>query len=261
MPKAIAAAERLHAINSTVEITPIVADITSANLPELAAGHDLLLDGTDNFETRLLLNDYAVRESVPWVYGGVIGAEGRVMPIVPGRTACLSCLMPEPPAPGQTETCDSAGVLGPAVSVVASLQAMEALKLLAGADDALATGLTVVDLWSGRWRRLEVARDLDCSVCGQRRFDWLAGRRGSRAVMLCGRGSVQLSPPEGSPAIDLQAMRAKLAPLGEVTGNAYLLRLVYEGHDVTLFADGRAIVAGVEDEAEARTVWAKCIGG
>lgn len=261
LPKAIAAAGRLRAINSGVEVTPVVADVTAANLPELAAGHDLLLDGTDNFETRLLVNDYAVRESVPWVYGGVIGAEGRVMPIVPDETACLACLMPEPPAPSQTETCDSAGVLGPAVNVVASLQAMEALKLLAGARDSLATGLTVADLWAGRWRRLRVARDTACRVCGERRFDWLEGGRGSRAVVLCGRGSVQLSPPEGSPPIDLAAMRAKLAPLGEVSGNAYLLRLVYEGHDVTLFADGRAIVGGVEDESEARTLWARIAGG
>jgi len=261
LPKAVAAAARLRAINSGVAIEPVVADVTAANLSGLAAGHDLVLDGTDNFETRLLVNDHAVRESQPWVYGGVIGAEGRVMPVVPGETACLACLMPEPPAVGETETCDSAGVLGPAVNVVASVQAIEALKLLAGARDALAEGLTVVDLWAGRWRRLAVPRDPACRCCAERRFDWLDGRRGSRAVILCGRGAVQLSPPAGSPPIDLQAMRAKLAPLGEVTGNAYLLRLAYGEHEVTLFADGRAIVGGVEDEAEARSVWARVAGG
>lgn len=261
LPKAIAAANHLRAINSEIEIVPVVGNLDADTLPGLAGGHELILDGTDNFETRLLLNDYAVRESLPWVYGGVIGAEGRVMPIVPGETACLGCLMPEPPAPGETETCDSAGVLGPAVNVVASLQAMEAIKLLAGARDDLATGLTVVDLWAGRYRRLKVPRDPECRVCCQQQFDWLEGRRGSQAVVLCGRGAVQISPPAGSPPIDLGAMRATLSPLGEVTSNAYLLRLAYEGHEITLFADGRAIIGGVEDESEARSVWAKCVGG
>ncbi|TWT97045.1 Molybdopterin-synthase adenylyltransferase [Botrimarina colliarenosi] len=261
LPKAVAAANHLRAANSTVEVEPLVADVTAANLPSLAAGCDLLLDGTDNFETRLLLNDYAVREGVPWVYGGVIGAEGRVMPIVPGSSACLACLLPEPPAAGETETCDSAGVLGPAVNVVASLQAMEAIKLLAGAGDAIAHGLTVVDLWAGRWRRLAVPRDPSCRCCGQRQFDWLEGRRGSRAVVLCGRGAVQISPPEGSPPVDLAVMRAKLAPLGVVAGNAHLLRLNYDGHEVTLFADGRAIISGVDDEAAARSVWNRVLGG
>jgi molybdopterin/thiamine biosynthesis adenylyltransferase len=261
LPKAIAAANHLRAVNSTIDIEPVVADVTAANLPVLAAGCDVLLDGTDNFETRLLLNDYAVREGVPWVYGGVIGAEGRVMPVVPGETACLACLIAEPPAAGEAETCDSAGVLGPAVGVVASLQAMEGIKLLAGLEDSLATGLTVVDLWAGRWRRLAVPRDPACRCCGELKFDWLEGRRGSRAVVLCGRGAVQISPSEDSPPVDLAAMRAKLAPLGAVTGNAYLLRLDHDGHEVTLFADGRAIIGSVEDEAQARSVWNRVLGG
>lgn len=261
LPKAIAAANHLRAINSAVTVEPIVADVTANNLAKLAAGHDLVLDGTDNFETRLLVNDYAVREQVPWVYGGVIGAEGRVMPIVPGETACLACLMPDAPAPGETETCDSAGVLSPAVNVVASLQALEAMKLLADCRDALVEGLTVIDLWDGRWRKLAVPRDPACRACGERQFDWLDGRRGSQAVVLCGRGAVQISPPPGTPPLDLTAMRAVLAPLGEVTGNAYLLRLQYEGHEITVFSDGRAIIGGVEGEAQARSVWSRCVGG
>lgn len=261
LPKAIAAANHLRAANSTVEVDPVVADVTAANLPDLAVGCDIVLDGTDNFETRLLLNDYAIREAKPWVYGGVIGAEGRVMPVVPGETACLACLIAEPPAAGEAETCDSAGVLGPAVGVVASLQAMEAIKLLAGLKDSLAAGLTVVDLWAGRWRRLAVPRDPACRCCGARSFDWLEGRRGSRAVILCGRGAVQISPSEGSPPADLVAMRAKLAQLGAVSSNAYLLRLQYDGHEVTVFADGRAIIGGVEDETQARSVWNRLLGG
>lgn len=259
-PKAIAAARYLRQVNSSISVEPEVADLTSDNLARLAIGCDLIVDGTDNFETRLLINDYAVREQVPWVYGGVIGAEGRVMPIVPGESACLACLIAEPPAPGDSPTCDSAGVLGPAVGVVASLQATEALKLLIGAGDCLAHGMTVIDLWEGTSRRLAVPRDADCACCGKRDFAWLNGQRGSRAVVLCGRGSVQISPTAGSPPIDLQAMRAKLAALGEVTSNPYLLRLNFEGHDITLFADGRAIIGGVDDEAAARSLWARCLG-
>lgn len=264
-PKSIAAAERLRAVNGLVAIEPVIADLTAATIGGLCRGHDLIVDGTDNFATRLLLNDYAVRESIPWVYGGVVGAEGRVMPIVPGETACLACLMPEAPAPGETLTCDAAGVLGPAVGVVASLQAMEAIKLLAGATEALAAGLTVVDLWSGRWRRIDVPRNPDCRACGLRRFEWLDAEAGGSTAVLCGRNAVQVSPPIGSPPIDLPAMRATLAPLGEVTGNPHLLR--FRPHrdpagevEVTLFRDGRAIVGGVEEEASARGVLARCLG-
>lgn len=269
LPKAIAAADRLRQINSATHLEPIIADVSHRNMTELAEGVDLIVDGTDNFETRLLVNDYAVKHRVPWVYGGVIGAEGRVMPVVPStgpsETACLACLVPEPPAAGEMPTCDSAGVLGAAVNVIASLQSLEAIKLLSGAHDAVNTGLTVVDLWSGRWRRLDVPRDSDCRCCGQADYEWLDGRRGSQTVVLCGRGAVQLTPPEGSGPIDLPAMRAKLAPLGTLTGNPFLVRLRLSeangGHEITLFADGRAIISGVDDEAQARTIWNRYIGG
>ena len=265
LPKVIAAADRLKQINSAAKVEPIIADVSYRNMAELADGMDLIVDGTDNFETRLLVNDFAVKNRVPWVYGGVIGAEGRVMPVLPGETACLACLVPEPPSAGEMPTCDSAGVLGAAVNVIASLQSLEAIKLLSGNRDALTTGLTVVDLWSGRWRRLDVPRDSDCRCCGKADYEWLDGRRGSRAVVLCGRGAVQLTPPEGSAPIDLPAMRAKLAPLGTLIGNPFLVRLRLSeangGHEITLFADGRAIISGVDDEAQARTVWNRYIGG
>ncbi len=264
LPKAIAAADSLRQINSATHLEPVIAHVSHSNLAELADGVDLIVDGTDNFETRLLLNDYAVKHRVPWVYGGVIGAEGRVMPVLPGETACLACLVPEPPTAGQMPTCDSAGVLGAAVNVIASIQSLEAIKLLSGNRDAMATGLTVVDLWSGRWHRLSVPVDPHCRCCGEANYEWLDGRRGSQAVVLCGRGAVQFTP-EGSTPVDLPAMRAKLAPLGEVTANLFLLRLRLSeangGHGVTLFADGRAIISGVEDEAQARTVWNRYIGG
>ena len=267
LPKAIAAANHLRQMNSSVEVEPIVADMTHQNVAHLAREVDLLIDGTDNFEARLLLNDYAIKHNVPWIYGGVIGAEGRVMPILPGKSGCLACLVPEAPAPGETPTCDTAGVLGPAVGVIASLQAIEAIKLLTTNEEAVAQGLTVVDLWTNRWRRLAVSQVEDCRCCVRHEFDWLEGRRGSAAIKLCGRGAVQLTPPEDSPRLDLATMRAKLAPLGEIEGNEFLIRLRLpkessEGeHEVTLFADGRAIIGGVETEAEARTVWSRCLGG
>ena len=261
LPKAVAAAEHLRRANSSVEIEPVVADVTHKNLARLAEGADLLLDGTDNFETRLLVNDFSIDRGVPWVYGGVIGAEGRVMPIVPGETACLACLVPEPPGPGEAPSCDTAGVLGPAVGVVASIQSIEAIKLLAGRREEISEGLTVVDLWSGRWRRLAVNRDPDCRACARRELDWLTGERGSQAVVLCGRGAVQIRPTADAPPVDLVAMRAELAKLGEVTGNDYFVHLDLPDHEVTLFDDGRAIITGVEDEAAARTVWARCFGG
>lgn len=260
LPKAIAAAERLQAVNSQVEIDPHVADLTHQNLRELADGVDLLLDGTDNFATRFLLNDFAQAERKPWVYAGVVGSEGRVMPIVPGRTACLACLLPEPPPPGDTETCDSAGVLGPAVNVVASLAAAEALKLLTGNEDALASGLTVVDLWRNHHRRLSVPPATDCPVCQGRRFDWLEGRRSSAATVLCGQGAVQINAPVDAAPLDLGTLRRRLEPLGEVSGNAFLLRVRYEDHPLTVFTDGRVIVGGVENESEARSVIARCLG-
>ena len=267
LPKAVAAANHLRLINSTVSIESVVADVTHRNVAELCDGVDLVVDGTDNFETRLLLNDFCWSEETPWVYGGVIGAEGRVMPITPPASACLACLVPEAPRPGETPTCDTAGVLGPAVGVVASRQAIEAIKLLTGAVDAVAHGLTVFDLWTNRTRRLSVPRDADCRCCVRQEFDWLDGRLGSEAVYLCGRGAVQITPQESTERIDLTAMRARLAPLGEVEGNDFLIRVKLrpepggKQHDVTLFADGRAIIGGVEDEAEARTVWAKGLGG
>ncbi|TWT87373.1 Molybdopterin-synthase adenylyltransferase [Pseudobythopirellula maris] len=262
LPKAVAAAAKLRRINSEVTVEPVVADVTHRNIAELAEGAGVVVDGADNFELRLLVNDYCVKHALPWVYGGVIGAEGQTMPVLPGETACLACIAPEPPPVEATPTCDSAGVLGPAVSLVASLQAVEALKILSGNLEAVSRKLTVVDLWSNRIRQLAVdaLRDSgDCPACGRGEFPWLEGRRGAEPVVLCGRNAVQLSPPSDA-GIDLVAMQAKLAPLGQVTANPYLLRLEIEGYQITLFADGRAIVAGVEDPAEARSVLARTVG-
>ncbi len=261
-PKAIAAAEKLRAINSQVRIESHVADVTRHNLPQLAAGVQLIIDGTDNFETRLLLNDYSVREGVPWIYGGVVGAEGQVLVVLPGESACFACLLPEPPAPGETQTCDTTGVLGPAVSVIAALQCIEALKILTHSMDVVTRELIVVDLWPIRFRILTLSPNTGaegCRVCQQHQFDWLSGQRGGEPVVLCGRNAVQISPSTPQ-HVDLPRIAAQLASVGAVTQNAHLVRLSLGQQQLTLFADGRVIVSGVDEVAAARKLVAQYMG-
>lgn len=262
LPKAIAAAEKLRRINSQVEIEPIVADVDATNIERLADGADMLLDGTDNFETRFLVNDLAVKRGLPWVYGGVIGSEGQTMTILPGETACLRCLLGEPPPAGSMPTCDSAGILSPIVNIIASMQANEALKILSGNAKAASRFLTVFELWENRIRQVDVSKlrdSVDCPACKRGEFAWLEGGRGSQSAVLCGRNAVQLSP--ASPVeLSLEEMAAKLSAVGKVTRNKYLLRLAVEKYLITLFPDGRAIVGGTDDVAEARTVFATYVG-
>jgi molybdopterin/thiamine biosynthesis adenylyltransferase len=262
LPKAIAAAEKLRRINSEVEIEPIVADVDATNIEKLADGVDMVLDGTDNFETRFLVNDLAVKRGLPWVYGGVIGSEGQTMTILPGDTACLRCLLGEPPPAGSMPTCDSAGILAPIVNIIASMQANEAIKILSGNAKAVSRFLTVFELWENRIRQVDVSKlreSVDCPTCKRGEFAWLEGGRGSQSAVLCGRNAVQLSPAEKA-EISLDAMATKLSAVGKVTRNKYLLRLAVEDYLITLFPDGRAIVGGTDDAAEARTVFAKYIG-
>ena len=196
LPKAVAAAEKLRRINSEVEIEPIVADVDHTNLAELADGADMIVDGTDNFQTRFLLNDYSVKHGVPWVYGGCLGAEGQTMTILPGETACLRCLMQDCPPPGTTPTCDTAGILAPIVSVIASIEAMEAIKILSGNRDATSRQLAVLDLWGNQLRHIDLAtlrEQVDCPTCDRGEFPWLDGKEGSHTAVLCGRNAVQLT--------------------------------------------------------------------
>jgi adenylyltransferase/sulfurtransferase len=245
-----------------VAIEPIVADVDYRNIAQLAAGVDLILDGTDNFETRYLINDFAVRESIPWIFAGVVGAAGQTMTILPGETACLRCLMPQPPPAGDAQTCETAGILGPAVGVIASIEASEALKILSGHREATSRSLTVVDLWDNRLRQIDLAglRDqVDCPTCRRGEFSWLSGTRADQHAVLCGRGAVQLTPPVPRDW-DLAALATRLAGVGRVSRNRYLLRLAVEGYQLTLFPDGRAIISGTDDAAQARAVYARYIG-
>ena len=262
LPKAIAARNRLRKINSQIHIEALVADVDHANICELIDGVDMILDGTDNFQIRFLVNDVAVKHGVPWVYGGCIGAEGQTMTILPGETPCLRCLMQDCPPPGTTPTCDTAGILGPIVNVIGSLEASEAIKVLSGHRDAVSRWLTVFELWDNRIRQvnIESLKDtVDCPTCTGREYPWLDGQRGSHTAVLCGRQAVQLTFP-GRQQLSLSALAQQLVGVGRVTRNPYLLRLAVDDYELTVFPDGRAIIAGTDDVTEARTVYAKYIG-
>ena len=262
LPKAIAAARKLRKINSNVEIEEHVCDVDFTNIERFAKDVDCICDGTDNFETRFLLNDASHAYGIPWVYGGCIGAEGQQMTIVPGETACLRCLMSDVPPPGTTPTCDTAGVLGPIVNVIASTQAMEAIKILSGNVGATSRTLNVYDLWDSRLRQIKLdslRENSECLTCKQAVYPWLQGEQGGHSSVLCGRNAVQLSFPD-QPSIDLAKLSDKLSTLGKVRTNAFLLRAEIDKFTLTVFPDGRAIVGGTEDVAEARTFYAKYVG-
>ncbi|MBM3999448.1 MAG: thiazole biosynthesis adenylyltransferase ThiF [Planctomycetes bacterium] len=262
LPKAIAAQAKLQAANSTIEIEPIVADIDASNIEAFVEGVDVILDGTDNFEIRYLLNDAAIRYGIPWVFGGCLGAEGQTMTILPGTTACLRCVIPEPPAPGASPTCDAAGIVAPIIQVIASIEAMEAIKILTGQWDAVSRDLVVFDLWTNETRRIALGDafpGFGRCACQGRDFPWLDRRRGSHSAVLCGRNAVQLSFPE-SADLSLEQLRDKLETVGRVTMNRFLLRLEVGPHVLTVFRDGRTIVGGTSDIAEARSLHARYVG-
>ena len=261
LPKAIAAAEKLRRINSEVEIEPVVADVDHTNIQQLVDGVDVIVDGTDNFETRFLVNDAAVRYDIPWVYGGCLGAEGQTMTILPQKTPCLRCLIQECPPPGTTPTCDVAGILAPIVSVIASIEAVEAIKILSGNRDAVSRNLTVVELWDNHIRQVDVSslRDqVDCPTCRRGEFPWLSGKEGSHTAVLCGRNAVQLT--HTGVALSLDDLARRLEGIGPLTRNQFLLRLKVAPYELTLFPDGRAIISGTDDIPTAKTVYAKYVG-
>ena len=261
LPKAVAAARHLMAIDSAATIEPVVADLTASNVAELLGGVDVIVDGTDNFEARYLVNEHACRNGVPWVYGGAIGAEGRVLTIVPGRTACLRCLVPDPPAPGTLPTCDTAGIIGPAALVVGAVEAAETIKVLAGARDKIASRMLVCDLWENVWRTIDLSAlaAAGCPTCRGGDFPWLEGRLGGRPTALCGREAVQVMP--ASPGVDLAAIAARLPSVANVIANQWIVRAQVEpGLELAVFADGRAIVSGTRDEIRARAIVARYLG-
>ncbi len=269
LPKAQAAANKLRIINSTVTIEPHVVDVNPGNIVELARDADLLLDGTDNFETRFLINDLAVKSSRPWIYGAVIGATGLCMTIVPGRTPCLRCVFEDAPPPEMNPTCDTAGVLGAAVNIVASLESVEAMKILMGRIDEINPSLMHLDVWTGRVMNMNVqsARDAGtCPCCVRREFHFLDSNHASPGTTLCGRDAVQIAaPPRGgrdAEPLDFAAIASKLAGVATapIRYNPYLLRLTVAPYELTLFPDARAIIKGTSDPAKARSLYSRYFG-
>jgi adenylyltransferase/sulfurtransferase len=262
LPKAEAAARKLGAINSGVHVEPVVADIDRTNIVEMVHDADLILDGTDNFEIRYLINDAAVKFGKPWVYGGCIGSHGQTMTILPGETPCLRCVFEAAPAPGEAATCETAGVLGPIVNIIASYQATEALKILTGRRDQINRELLYFDVWENTQRKIKVAPLLgkvDCPCCGRRRFEWLEGAQGSQTTSLCGRNAVQVSH-HAAAKLNLEDLARHLEAMGQVSFNRFLLKFNVDAYEFTVFPDGRAIIKGTSDVDRARTLYAKYIG-
>jgi len=255
LPKPVAAARKIAAINSGIHVEPVVADLTASNVDDLLGDVDLILDGTDNFETRYLINDYAVKHGRPWIYGAAVGSYGITMTVEPGKAACLRCVYPDPPD-GLQATCETAGVLGSITALIASLQVTEAIKLLCGVEPA--RRITTVDVWSGEIRQVaQPGPDEQCPACGLRDFSYLNGKHRA-PVSLCGRDAVQIH--ERARPVDLRELAARLAPLGSVRSNEFALRFEIAPYLLTVFPDGRAIIKGTTDVGIARSLYARYIG-
>ncbi|KIL41918.1 hypothetical protein SD70_04740 [Gordoniibacillus kamchatkensis] len=262
LPKAAAAQRRLQRLNGDVDVRGVVADVGPAELEELASGADVLIDATDNFDARLLLNDFAVRQRLPWVYGACVGSYGTTLTIIPGETPCLSCLLESVPLGGAT--CDTVGVIAPVVQMVVAYQGAAALKLLVGDSEALNRKLISFDLWSNQHTAIDVSRMKrpGCPTCGEHpTYPHLQPEQQTRTAVLCGRDTVQLRPPAGAVRRDLAELARALRRLGaDVQANEFLVSFTAGSHRLVVFADGRALVHGTKDVAEARSLYHKYLG-
>lgn len=257
LPKAVAAARAIGRINSGVETVPVVADLTPDNIEEHLSGAAVILDGTDNFQTRYLINDFSASVAIPWIYGGAVASYGIVMPVLPGRTACFECVYPEAPS-GAQPTCETAGVLNTVTSMVAAWQVSLAYKVLAGRAGEIEAKITVFDVWHETTRQMNMpSRDPDCPACGTRTCRHLSGEE-RIPISLCGRNAVQIH--DRRRPIDLDALAERLRPLGDVRSNGFALRFVLPPHEMTVFPDGRAIIKGTQDPGVARSLYSRYIG-
>jgi adenylyltransferase/sulfurtransferase len=260
LPKAVAAERKLPRFNSEVEVTGLVADLNAENAEDLLAGADLVMDGTDNLEARYIINDVCVKHAIPWIYCGVVASYGMTMTILPHQTPCLRCLFAEAPPPGATATCDTVGILGPVVSVVAGMAAAEAIKLLVGGGE-LNQGIIHVDLWDNTFNIFEGGSPrTDCPACGLGQYEFLERETGAQAVSLCGRDAVQIRVPDAK-HLPLAEVVERLKQVSQITAsNDYLVRFEVDGFEITLFADARAIIKGSGDEKIARSLYSKYVG-
>jgi len=257
LPKAVAAERHLRRINSDVEVEGRIADVTPRNVEQLIAGAAVVLDGADNFETRYLLNEACVKHGIPWVYAAAVASRGLTMPVLPGRTPCLTCVFPDLPA-GASETCDTAGILNSAAAAIAAFQVADAMKIMSGALGRVEARLLSLDVWENRMHSLNLGQPRpDCEVCARRSFRHLAGQ-GRPQITMCGRNAVQIHEHERG--LDLRALAERLRPLGAVQTNDFILKFRVEPYQITLFPDGRAIITGTTDPAMARSLYARYIG-
>jgi adenylyltransferase/sulfurtransferase len=258
LPKAIAAEQHLKKVNSSIEIEGVVADVNHANIERLITGADLVLDALDNLETRFLINDVALKHSIPWIYGAVISSQGMSMTVLPHETACFRCLVPSPTNRGLALTCDTAGVISPAPFIIGSLQTAEAMKILVGAKKAINRDLVMIDVWENSFHRLKINPRPDCPAC-QGEYEFLKAMFVMKTSVLCGQNAVQvLNPKEGE--LSFEALAARLAAVGEVSYNEFMLNFKVDSQEMVIFPDGRAIVKNTRDESLARGLYAKYIG-
>ncbi|MFQ5740440.1 MAG: ThiF family adenylyltransferase [Acidobacteriota bacterium] len=259
IPKAIAAQKALVAINSEIDVQSRVSDLTFENVDEICSGSNVLVDATDNFEARYLMNDYAFKNGIPWVYGACVGSYGTAFAFQPGRTPCLQCLFRDPPASGSADTCETAGILAPVAHMVASYQVAQVLKILVGEHSN--ERLFQIDVWEESWREISLAgtADSECRCCGRREFRFLEGRESDRLIRLCGRNAIQVSPGR-STRLDFHQLSERLQPSARAAFNEYMMRIQVVGYDIALFPDGRCIIKGTDDPARARGVYARYIG-
>ena len=260
IPKAVAAKNRLAEINSEIKVEAIVADVTHSNIENFIKDVDLVLDGTDNFQIRYLINDTCVKYSKTWIYGAAVSSYGTTMTIIPNATPCLRCIFEEMPNAGSAPTCDTAGVIQPIISSISAIQTTEALKLLTGNFDKLHKSLIQVDVWQNDWRKIKLGKpNEDCQTCSKRNFEFLNAETNEFSAVLCGRNAVQIAPSKPM-QIDLKTLAEKLKNLAEVKQNEYLLRLSIDDFELTVFQDARAIIRGTDDITIARSIYAKYVG-
>lgn len=262
LPKAVAAAARIARVNSDIRVESLVTDVNFENIEEIIENADLVMDGTDNFEARFLINDACVKAGTPWIYGAAVAAYGLTMTIVPGSTPCLRCILEAMPDAGSGPTCDTAGVIMPIVAVIASIQSAEALKLLTGQKEALHRSLIRINVWNFEINRLDLSsfeKLDDCPACSLGKFEYLHGEGRQVATTLCGRNAVQIAR-SGTRAIDFAALAQRLQSTGDVMFNDFLLRFRVDGYDITVFRDARSIIRGTADPAVARGLYARYIG-
>jgi molybdopterin/thiamine biosynthesis adenylyltransferase len=260
IPKAAAAKKRIAEINSEVIVEEIVADVNNSNVEDLIKDVDLVIDGTDNFLIRYLINDACVKNKRTWIYGAAVSSYGTTMTVIPGETPCLRCIFEEMPDAGSSPTCDTAGVIMPIIASISAVQVTEAIKLLVADHDSLHRSLMQIDVWSNDWHRIKLAEpNPDCKCCGRHEYEFLDAESREFSAVLCGRNAVQIAPPHPT-MLDLKSFAEKLAATTPAKQNEYLVRFDVDGKEVTVFRDARAIITGTDDITVARSIYARFVG-